>query len=1052
MKGKRIIIIKTTAVLLSGMLVFSVPVSCEAASAFSDGTQEVLNEDPPVFQSGSDDSEHFSQELLSDGEVQELVIIDKVSYRYNQETDSYWVSAVSDVSGRTMSVQSEISGKKVTEVGSRIYDVCFEEPPEPYIVIGDLVLPNTITRIGEEAFANGGGISMEIPDSVTEIGVKAFLDCPDLRFLRISAGMGVFPEGLFENCEKLDTIEIPEGIYEIQDRAMKGCPTLRVVHIPSSVTNIGEDLFEENAQVTIYGKAGSYAETYAKEHGISFCEEGADPSQTENVVLDGIHYTYQESTDSYIVTGYDGTISSQISIAETVNEKYVTAVGDGVFSKCSRLVAVQIPGSVKTVGENAFSQCMNLETVIMESGVETLGAYVFAGCTSLKTVSLPDGITSIGARGFYYCGQLENIKLPAGLRRIETNLFEEAAVCGILEIPEGVTSIGTLAFSNFSADGILLPDTLVSIENAAFYFVRIKSLAIPDSVTEIGQNLFRASDLEFVSIGKGMRSIRSNTFTECYKLQEVILPEGVVEIGKYAFRDTAIRRISIPDSVIRIHKQAFSGSELLTLFVKAGSYGEKFAKYYKIPYETNSISAATKIVDGVRYQYDSKKKTYSVTGFTSDVPENLAVLKEINGEKVTAVQAQAFKNCEKIKSVQIPNTVTAIGDSAFEDSGITVISIPDSVQSIGERAFASCSGLNSISLPDKITVIPEQCFGNSGLTQVKLPENLEIIENRSFYGTQLKAVEIPETVTEIGEAAFGNSKLKEISIPGTVKILAESNFSYCTSLEKAVLQDGVEQLGNAFIGCKNLKELYIPDSVYLIANLDPGKNAAVYGNTGSKAEKYCAQKEITFISLGTAVLERPELTGKIVQGNNIVLGLKERCDNADFYQYVLSKSKDFPETGEMLYQVKRTAATEYQFDTLDKGNYYLYGRSVRELSDGTEEYSQWSETVKVTVSVQAPETPEIKSIKVKGTTVTVTVGEVSGTKGYGIVLADHAYIDPVQNQYEPVQLYFVSINNKSAVYTFKNTGTGSYCVLARTYTRDAKGQNVYSPWSEEKWS
>lgn len=1049
MKGKRI---KTTALLLSGLLTFSVPFNCEAASVFSDGPADEINEEIPVFQSGSDVEDSSAQDLLSDGEVQELVIIDNVTYRYNQETDSYWVSAVSDVSGRTVSVQSEVSGKKVTEVGSRIYDVCFEEPPEPYIIIGELVLPDTITKIGEEAFANGGGISMEIPDSVTEIGAKAFSDCPDLRFLHIPAGMAVFPEGLFENCEKLDTIEIPEGIYEIQDRAMKGCPSLRIVHIPSSVTKIGEDLFEENTQVTIYGQAGSYAETYAKDHGISFCEEGMDPSQTENVVLDGIHYTYQEDTDSYIVTEYDGTISSQVSIAETVNEKSVTAVEDGAFSKCSRLISVHIPGSVKIVGKNAFSQCMNLETVIMESGVETLGDYVFAGCTNLKTVSLPDGIESIGTRGFYYCGQLENIRLPAGLKRIENSLFEEAAVSGILEIPDGVTSIGTSAFFNFSADGILLPDTLVSIDNAAFYFVQVKSLVIPDSVTEIGQNLFRSSALEFISIGKGLRSIRSNTFTECYKLQEVILPEGVVEIGKYALRDTGIRRISIPSSVVRIHKQAFSGSDLLTLFVKAGSYGERFAKYYKIPYETSSISTATKIIDGVRYQYDSKIKTYSVTGFTSDVVDNLVIQKEINGKKVTAIQDQAFKNCEKIKSVQISDTVISIGKSAFENSGITAIHIPDSVQSIGESAFAACSGLTNISLSDKITVISAQCFYNSGLVQVKLPENLKTIENRAFYGTQLKTVELSETVTDIGEQAFANTRLQEITIPGTVKRLTENNFAYCTSLEKAVLKDGVEQLGNAFMSCKSLKELYIPDSVYLIANLDPGKEAVVYGNTGSKAEKYCAQKGITFISLGTAVLEQPEITGKIVQGNNIVVGLKERCDNADFYQYVLSKSKEFPKTGEMLYQVKKTTATGYQFDTLDKGTYYLYARSARELPDGTEEYSQWTEAVKMTVSVQAPKAPVIRSVKVNGTTVTVTVGKVAGTKGYGIVLADHAVVDPVQNKTEPVQLYYVSSNNKSTVYTFKNTRTGDYCVLARTYTKNSKGQNVYSPWSEEKWS
>ena len=175
--------------------------------------------------------------------------------------------------------------------------------------------------------------------------------------------------------------------------------------------------------------------------------------------------------------------------------------------------------------------------------------------------------------------------------------------------------------------------------------------------------------------------------------------------------------------------------------------------------------------------------------------------------------------------------------------------------------------------------------------------------------------------------------------------------------------------------------------------------------------------------------------------------LDSRCDNAQFYEYVISESPDFPENGSYLYKQEKSSRLSQDFLYLEKCTYYLFSRSMRNLSDGSTQYSPWSEREEVIIAINTPDPTPVQSVKVKGNTVTVTVKKSAGTKGYGIVLADYVEKEGCQELVNPLYIRYASKNNRSTVYTFKNVRMGSYEVFARTYTRNDSGKNVYSRWS-----
>ncbi len=212
----------------------------------------------------------------------------------------------------------------------------------------------------------------------------------------------------------------------------------------------------------------------------------------------------------------------------------------------------------------------------------------------------------------------------------------------------------------------------------------------------------------------------------------------------------------------------------------------------------------------VTYQYYSSYKYYGYENITSiSIPKT--VIYNEKEYQVTSIGENALRGNSGLTSVTIPNSVTSIGDYAFQNcSGLTSITIPNSVTSIGDYAFSGCSNLpieNNIRYADTYLI---QAVDKT-LSKYIIKEGTRFIGKSAFYGCPgLTSITIPHSVTSIGENAFCEcSGLTSITIPNSVTNIESFAFLYCSSLTTISIGNGVKSIGeNAFAQCSVLTDVY----------------------------------------------------------------------------------------------------------------------------------------------------------------------------------------------------------------------------------------------------
>ncbi len=278
--------------------------------------------------------------------------------------------------------------------------------------------------------------------------------------------------------------------------------------------------------------------------------------------------------------------------------------------------------------------------------------------------------------------------------------------------------------------------------------------------------------------GKPVTRIGYRAFSDCTRLTSIDIPDSVTSIGDDAFKNcTGLTSIDIPDSVTSIGGSSFSGTA-----------------YYNN--ESN-------LENGVLYigKYLIKAR-YDISGDYS--------VKE--GTKIIA--PTAFSGCGRLTSIDIPDSVTNIGDHAFKKcKGLTSIDIPDSVTSIGDDAFQHCTGLTSVDIPDSVTSIGDYAFsGCTGLTSIDIPDSVKSIGGAAFIATAYYDNESnwENDVLYIGKYLIkAKSNISgDYSVKEGTKIIASYAFSGCGRLTSIDIPDSVKSIGNyAFQHCTGLTSI-----------------------------------------------------------------------------------------------------------------------------------------------------------------------------------------------------------------------------------------------------
>ena len=365
--------------------------------------------------------------------------------------------------------------------------------------------------------------------------------------------------------------------------------------------------------------------------------------------------------------------------------------------------------------------------------------------------------------------------------------------------------------------------------------------------------------------GRAVSSIANDAFSGCLKLKDVVIPEGVTSVGNYAFGWCYnLTSVTIPDSVksfgegvfsycmkmkdIRISREhpalAFNNGALIrkddmTLLYVAGVKGPD----YEIPWGIKRIGTCA-------FSYNKLRSVI--------IPDS-----------VTAIGHSAFENCSSLTDVYIPGSVTIVDVQAFNScSKLKKIRIPNSVTKIGEGAFDWCFSLESIELdPDHpvyefrngALILKEArellcCAG--GIKGVyEIPEGIEKISRMAFHGNKnLKEVIIPDGVTYIGSLAFCDCRnLTKVRLPDGLKAIESSTFAYSEKLKEVNIPGTVTKIGSyAFDGCKSLVSLVIPDSVSVIETNSFNRCEKLICTVGeeSYAKQFCEKNNIHYIVAG----------------------------------------------------------------------------------------------------------------------------------------------------------------------------------------------------------
>ena len=678
-------------------------------------------------------------------------------------------------------------------------------------------LPNSLEKIGAHAFANtslyriysttrssgNSGLDSFIPSNVNYIGAYAFANTKNLTHeFNLPKELTEVSEGLFYGSNVVH-VEMYGKVKKIGSRAFSECANMTSLYVPCSVTEIysagnpaynafgfaGSELSEN---LWVLGRKNSAAYDYCNQKGIHFSECLGIPyrngyfldtnTSKENGKLIWEYYVEDDSivlsspvNKSYVIeTDAKRFYEFDTDTGKTSFIKYINSAEDidikpekVVLSRITEFTAPDLLSCynprvmenyniLRKIGERTYANCTRIEELEFPMSMGYAGAYAFENCTSLKRVRLGYGISTVSEGLFSECRKLESVDLG--------NVV--------------LQNIGERAFYNCNA----------------LRFVNLSNETSYSNGTIGAQAFYNCVNLQEIFIPKNIKNIEKQAFYNCVQVQKITLSGNVQRIEKDAFANLFYCESITIDS--EVNRSAFSNEK--DIFANLGAY-------------TNGIELNIgNNVENVDFKFFENLNVTSLNiGKGSKTLTNKQALSSL--KRISACEGSAFsvKNGllysgntlvltpQALTQISVDPSTTAIDAHAFYGTNAKSITLPDSVEALGEGCFENSKTLVGITLSEGLTSISENAFKNcTKLRLLNLPENTVLIKESAFENCEsLISAVFNNSLYSIGSNAFkGCSKLEGLAFPENLGSIQQGAFMNCTGLKYAYIWNAT--LGN----------------------------------------------------------------------------------------------------------------------------------------------------------------------------------------------------------------------------------------------------------------
>ena len=466
---------------------------------------------------------------------------------------------------------------------------------------------------------------------------------------------------------------------------------------------------------------------------------------------------------------------------------------------------------VVSVSQDLTSVEIPAEAICDGTAYKVVGvaAKAFDAAKSMTTITFPATLEYLANGSFFKTTKLKNITcLATTPPDISASPFASGIyTASTLTVPEGcflAYQTDWIRFSNIVEPG----SVTVTVDNCKYTTISEKDLTckliagspkysgdfvVPEKVT------INDKEYKVVELGR-------YCFDKCADLTSVSLPSTLQIVNIYALRNcTKLTKLELPESVVFANTGFCYGNTLL---------------------EEVKLSPAMTIVQNVAFQKCNHLKRV-------DLPENCTYINAsafaecseletvTGGSKITEYASGAFKECFKLKNFALSPVVELIGVSAFQDCHELPDQVfPETLKQIDANAFFNSLAFTKVELPNSVTTLGNQVFGGSGLKSFRFSENITKIGTNFLYQSGIEEAVIPECLTTIPQGLFANCfNLKKVTMHNKVTTFGTYVFQACNSLEEFEFPESVETIGGGvFMNYEGIKEVVMHDKVTSVGN------------------------------------------------------------------------------------------------------------------------------------------------------------------------------------------------------------------------------------------